>query len=336
MRQDAYGKDPDIAAFELALDYDAVKRIGTLRLLCDADPTGESDEEAEAQECERATNGNCRLVWNTSYSRPGRHFLQAWLLADAGRVARTTQASAARTIRSTQTGRSLSLIRLAQRAQIRHKGRRALREPFVKSARSMGIEVHYRRLPKEEFDRIRRDPIEREKFTLPNLPGFDLKSLMELSSNPQAMAAKRHEILAAFKRGREDPTRADLDKDWHALHFLLTGDSSMDIEHRPEDPLRNVVMGGHETELVTGYGPARVFELEDVRSIADALAKISVDDLRSRFSAKAFNAEEIYPNPRPGGWSEQEIQGVFDLFPLLVRFFQEAVKAGEVVVIYAT
>jgi hypothetical protein len=40
-------------------------------LLCDADPKEKyGSEGAEAQSCERATNGNCRLVWNTMYDPP--------------------------------------------------------------------------------------------------------------------------------------------------------------------------------------------------------------------------------------------------------------------------
>jgi len=29
--------------------------------------------------CKPATNGNCRLIWNTTYDPPGKHFLQAQL-----------------------------------------------------------------------------------------------------------------------------------------------------------------------------------------------------------------------------------------------------------------
>ena len=200
----------------------------------------------------------------------------------------------------------------------------------------MGIEVQYRRLSKAEFERICRDPKQRKDFTAPNLPGFDLDELMKLAGDPQAMQAKGPEIAAAFQRGREDPTRANLDKEWHALHFLLTGDSSMDSKHRPNDPLHNVVMGGRKTKISTGYGPARLLAVDDVRAIAKALGEISVDDLRGRFSAEEFNAADIYPNPEPGGWSEEEIEGVFHLYPLLVRFFQQAAKAGEIVVVYTT
>jgi hypothetical protein len=83
LRQITTGKDPDIAIFELPMSYDALTNVGTLRLLCDADPhETPSSQEAELQECERATNGNCRLVWNTTYDPPGKHFLQAELSID--------------------------------------------------------------------------------------------------------------------------------------------------------------------------------------------------------------------------------------------------------------
>jgi hypothetical protein len=199
----------------------------------------------------------------------------------------------------------------------------------------MGIEVVYRRLPKQEFERYLSAPDEGEAFLCATLPGFGPDTLMALAENPDAMRTKGPEIMAAFQKQQEDPTRVDLQKDWQALHFLLTGDGSMETEHRPDDPLHNVVMGGHETALETGYGPVRMFGIADVQAIAPELAKVSVKELRARFSAEAFNKAEIYPRPRPGGWDENEVEYVFHIFPKLVRFFQEAAQAGEIVVIYA-
>lgn len=199
----------------------------------------------------------------------------------------------------------------------------------------MGIEVVYRRLPKKEFERYLSDPDKGEAFLCATLPGFDIDTLTTLAQNPDALRAKGPEILAAFRKQQEDPARVDLQKDWQALHFLLTGDSSMETEHRPDDPLHNVVMGGHETTLETGYGPVRRFDNAEVRAIALELAKVPVKELRERFSAEAFNNAEIYPCPRPKGWDEKEIEGVFQIFPKLVRFFQEAAQAGDIVVVYA-
>src|SRR5262249_28746017 len=155
---------------------------------------------------------------------------------------------------------------------------------------------------------------ESEAFLI-SLPGIDMNELMKLAGDPSALTEKGPDILAAFEKRGEDSTRVDLDKDWHALHFLLTGNSSMDIEHRPNDQLHNIVMGGHETSLAASYGPARSFTNKEVTAMARELEKISVDDLRSRFSAAAFNEEEIYPRPRPGGWDERQIESVFHIYP---------------------
>jgi HEAT repeat protein len=72
--------DDETATFELPLSYDALTNIGTLRLLCDADPNERAGNEALVQECQRATNGYCHLVWDTSFDPPGRHFLQAEII----------------------------------------------------------------------------------------------------------------------------------------------------------------------------------------------------------------------------------------------------------------
>ena len=72
-------QEADSVTFELPLSYDALTNIGTLRLLCDADPGERTPNEAIVQDFQRATNGNCRLVWDTDYDPPGQHFLQAEL-----------------------------------------------------------------------------------------------------------------------------------------------------------------------------------------------------------------------------------------------------------------
>lgn len=198
----------------------------------------------------------------------------------------------------------------------------------------MGIEVTYRRVPRTEFELLQTDAGKAEAFVRSMLPGFDLEDIIALGDNPEAMRDKGAAILAALQNREADPSRVDLEKDWHALHFLLTGETSLEPEHRPENPLHNVVMGGHEANFQTGYGPARWFNLDDVKAIAQELSKISVADLRTRFSADVFNQAGIYPRPRPG-WDEVEIEGVFEIFPKLVRFFEDAAATREIVVVYA-
>ena len=82
VKQIITGQEPDVATFELPVSYDVLTNIGELNLLVDA-PLQESDDDyegaGEAQECARATNGDCLLVWNTTSDPPGQHVARARL-----------------------------------------------------------------------------------------------------------------------------------------------------------------------------------------------------------------------------------------------------------------
>jgi hypothetical protein len=81
LRQILTGREPDLATFELPIRYEAVTNLGKLQLLVDTGPGEDAlDGGGEWQECARATNGNCLLVWNTLYDPPGQHALQAYFL----------------------------------------------------------------------------------------------------------------------------------------------------------------------------------------------------------------------------------------------------------------
>lgn len=198
----------------------------------------------------------------------------------------------------------------------------------------MGIQVTYRRLAPAELDRLEGDPDGALQYLF-SIPGFDLNAMSQMLADPSAMQANTANVLAALQDRQADPSRVDLEKDWHALHFLLTGDASLNPEHHENDPLYNLVMGGRPTSLEASYGPVRKFEADDIRQIVAALEKISVDELRARFSPAAFNAAEIYPRPTPGGWDLAEMEGVFQVFPKLRQLFVDALSAGDVVIVYA-
>ena len=74
LKQIVTGEEPDIATFEVPVGYDALKDRGELRLSVDGGVG------TELEDCTRATNGDCLLVWNTTYEPPGQHALQAQLL----------------------------------------------------------------------------------------------------------------------------------------------------------------------------------------------------------------------------------------------------------------
>jgi hypothetical protein len=184
----------------------------------------------------------------------------------------------------------------------------------------MSIEASYRRVTPHEFARLQSDPEAASSFFGTNLDDLDL-------DNPEALLAMMQE--------RESSDRyLGIGTDWHALHFLLTGDGELG-EHGtpPPPPLGNVVQGGTETQWDCTYGYVRSLTPAEVCAAAEAFGKISVAELRSRFSVASFNAARIYPHGRRGCWTDDEAKSVFDIYPRVVEFFQLAAKDGDMILL---
>ena len=80
----------------------------------------------------------------------------------------------------------------------------------------------------------------------------------------------------------EDKTSVDLDKLWHAIHFLLTGNTSMTF-------LRSGVQVPPEAS-----GHIEVHSPQDVAALDARLSKTTVSELMSTFDSAKFDALEIY------------------------------------------
>jgi hypothetical protein len=85
LKQIITGHEPEQVTLELPISYDALKRVGELYLLVDAN-NDDSDEGCAAQQmdCQRAENGDCLLVWDTIFESPGKHALRAGLEVHGG------------------------------------------------------------------------------------------------------------------------------------------------------------------------------------------------------------------------------------------------------------
>ncbi|TYC19202.1 DUF1877 family protein [Micromonospora sp. MP36] len=122
----------------------------------------------------------------------------------------------------------------------------------------------------------------------------------------------------------------DLNKSWHALHYLLTG-TAWEIG----DGAGAAILGGEEIGEDGGYGPARLLDAETVREISTALDTLDVDTLRARYDVKAMMAADIYP----GLWDRGA--GDFDTefapaFADLCRFYRAAAAHGQAVLLAIT
>lgn len=187
------------------------------------------------------------------------------------------------------------------------------------------IEAVYQRVTPGEFARFQRDAKAAESFFNPSPEELVQQTLraLEEADNPEKLPAKTQE--------QEDVRILIVGTDWHALHFLLTGDGELKPHPLPPPPLGNVVQGGTETPWPCTYGHIRSLTPDEVRAAADALAGISVQELRSRFSVASFNAAKIYPYGK--GWTEKAAETVFEIYPQVVQFFQAAARDGDMILL---
>jgi hypothetical protein len=177
----------------------------------------------------------------------------------------------------------------------------------------MGMRATYRRLPEEEFEKLRADPEQADAYF-----GLDI-------------AEEDDESIDAYYDHLETSGRyLDIQKSWDGVHFLLTGKSAMEEESVPP-PLGNVVNGGADTDWEASYGMVRYLTPQEVKEVAVALDQISVADLRQRYDPKAFQAENIYPGAEV--WDETGIEHLLEVFRRVRSFFSEAAQAGDMVLL---
>jgi len=124
----------------------------------------------------------------------------------------------------------------------------------------------------------------------------------------------------------------DLDKAWHGLHYLLTGDAWGD-----EEPLCFLLNGGEqigtEEDHDVGYGPARGIMPGQVKEFAQALAAISEPEFRKRYDSEEMAELVVYPN----GWAEEPaemLDWLVGSFTALQRFVAAAADKNRALVIY--
>ncbi|PZM66290.1 YfbM family protein [Paenibacillus dendritiformis] len=119
----------------------------------------------------------------------------------------------------------------------------------------------------------------------------------------------------------------DIDKAWHAIHYLLNGS-----DWEGELPMFNVILGGTELEENAGCGPIRYLTNEEVKGIASAMAEISVHELKERFKPEAMNELEIYPS---WDWrASEEWTYIFDYYKEVRDYYAEAARNNDAMLLY--
>ncbi|MFP5392400.1 MAG: YfbM family protein [Gammaproteobacteria bacterium] len=136
------------------------------------------------------------------------------------------------------------------------------------------------------------------------------------------------DTVPAYLYDTRSDESVDLDKAWHAIHFVLTGE-----EYGGEGPLAQAVLGGVPIgDEDVGYGPARGLSAADVKAVAAALEQVTESDLRAKFDADALTEAEIYPQI----WDEGDValDYVLDNFLEMRRFYQDAATRDMAVLLF--
>lgn len=117
----------------------------------------------------------------------------------------------------------------------------------------------------------------------------------------------------------------DLDKSWHAIHFLLTGEAG------PAALPAGALLAGKDVGEDNGYGPARLLDAADVSAFAAFLSLKPDDFVERTFDFEALQNADIYPTI----WDRrdaEDVKYVSHYFQLLRAFISDAAASGNAII----
>lgn len=146
-------------------------------------------------------------------------------------------------------------------------------------------------------------------------------------SELDALRASPETVPTYLYETRVDDT-VRLDKAWHGIHFMLTGES-----YGGEGPIARAVLGGVSIgDEDVGYGPARGLSAAQVSEVAVALSQVSEADFRGRFDAAALDAAQIYPQIWDEG--DEALDYLTHYFLEVKRFYAAAAQNDSAVILF--
>jgi len=196
----------------------------------------------------------------------------------------------------------------------------------------MSIAFTYYRLSPVTREQVTRDELSWEEFRQGVQDAYFKSFHSALAALPaQATQEEKLGKFTAVLEESHDPKRFDMEKDWHTVAYLLTGESEISEVHREGDSLHNVILGGIATSVKTGYGPVRYFDEKLVNESAEAFRSFDRQLIVKRFNPERMAELHIYASPDAG-----EREGFFRLVERFANFFYEAASAKENVIKFAT
>ena len=114
-----------------------------------------------------------------------------------------------------------------------------------------------------------------------------------------------------------------LDKIWHLVHYLVTGDAE-----GGEYPLGHAILGGYmlqESVEDTSFLPPDI-----VKDVAAGLSTLSEADMRKLFDPDVTPKPEIYKYPFP--IHEEDFDEALSFFRRVKEYYQDAAKNGNAMI----
>jgi hypothetical protein len=193
--------------------------------------------------------------------------------------------------------------------------------------------VDYYRLPPTQREKVIHDQAAWKAFenhlTIDQTKAMT-KALSQLKLDGLSKEERMVKINSTIKQNR-DPADFDMEKDWHAIAYLLTGDASLKEENITNAPLHNVIFGGLKAPVETGYGSVRYFDAKLVAEIATALASADRKVIAARYDPEVMKKLNIYASPEA-----DEKKGILQLIEDLTAFFQKAAANHEDVITFVS
>lgn len=141
--------------------------------------------------------------------------------------------------------------------------------------------------------------------------------IQRLDANP--------ELLDEFLSDQlESEHSMDVDKSWHCIHFMLTGDAE-----GGKAPLAWAIMGGEDCGEDAGYGPARILQPGQVKDVAAALSAIDRAEFISRYDPVAMKSADIYLSDMCVRDGDEALEYIVEHYLRLVQFYQSAAERGD-------
>jgi uncharacterized protein DUF1877 len=197
----------------------------------------------------------------------------------------------------------------------------------------MSIRANYYRLPPSERAKVLHDQKVWDEF-YNRVEISRLKAMRVAIEKVKVDGLSREERFAKIGAAIEscrDPKLFNMEKDWHVIAYLLTGDAKITEAHLPDNPLHNVIFGGLKSSVTTGYGPARYFDSKLVAESAMALLGADRKVIAARYNPAEMKKLDLYAPTE-----ESERKAVLNALEKFTGFFQKAASVHEDVITYAS